>query len=54
MRFHPLHLNPIYDSRAALSNAELLNLTGLNIPLHPRLSPDDVERVIDEIARGAG
>ena len=54
LRFHPLHLNPIYDSRVPLPNAESLNLTGLNIPLHPRLSPDDVERVIDEIIRGVG
>ncbi len=52
LRFHPLHLNPIYDSRDPLPNAEALNQAGLNIPLHPRLSSDDVERVIDEITRG--
>ncbi len=51
LRFHPLHLNPIYQCRTPLANAELLNSTGLNIPLHPRLSRDEVQRVIDEIVR---
>ncbi len=50
LRFHPLHLNPIYQCRRPLPNAESLNRTGLNIPLHPRLSGGDVERVIEEIA----
>jgi aminotransferase len=49
LRFHPLHLNAIYKSGKALPNAEALNDTGLNIPLHPRLSQDDVEYVIDTI-----
>ena len=49
LRFHPLHLNVMYGSDKTLPNAELLNETGLNIPLHPRLSPDNVERVIDAI-----
>ena len=49
LRFHPLHLNAIYKGDKALPNAEVLNDTGLNIPLHPRLSHDDVQYVIDTI-----
>ncbi len=49
LRFHPLHLNAKYGASAPLPNAEALNECGLNIPLHPRLSDDDVEQVIDAI-----
>ena len=53
LRFHPLHLNALYRSDAVLPGAEELNRTGLNIPLHPRLSDDEVGFVIDSIL-GAG
>jgi dTDP-4-amino-4,6-dideoxygalactose transaminase len=47
--FHPLHLNGIYQSDTVLPVAEILNETGLNIPLHPRLTDDEVQFVIDSI-----
>jgi len=49
LRFHPLHLNKIYGSDAKLPNSELLSETALNLPLHPGLSEDDVNKIIDTI-----
>ena len=49
LRYHPLHMNPIYNSTAKLPNSERLNEEGLNIPLHPNLSDSDVAQVISAI-----
>lgn len=46
LRYHPLHLNLIYGSTAKLPNCEQLNEEGLNLPLHPNLSEEDVEKII--------
>lgn len=46
LRYHPLHLNPIYKSKGSLPNSEQLNEEGLNIPLHPSLSMDDVDKIV--------
>jgi aminotransferase len=54
LRFHPLHLNPIYASDSILPSCEELAETGLNIPLHPGLSLPDVEYVIDQILEFIG
>ncbi|MBF0298286.1 MAG: DegT/DnrJ/EryC1/StrS family aminotransferase [Oligoflexia bacterium] len=47
LRFHPLHMNPIYRSEDKLENSEWLNEVGLNIPLHHRLTEEDVYKIID-------
>lgn len=49
LRYHPLHLNDLYNSRQDLPISEELNETGLNIPLHPSLSDEDVDYIIDSI-----
>lgn len=49
LRFHPLHLNPIYQSSARLPVSERLNEEGLNLPLHPRLSDEDVAHIVSTI-----
>lgn len=49
LRYHPLHMNPLYESNDVLPNAERLNENGLNIPLHPSLSENDVEYIIETI-----
>lgn len=49
LRFHPLHLNGLYGSDKVLPVSETLNRTGLNIPLHPRLTDEEVQFVIDTI-----
>lgn len=49
LRYHPLHLNPIYRSEARLPNSEALNDTALSIPLHPRLTDAEVEKIVSTI-----
>lgn len=47
LRYHPLHLNPLYQCHDSLPNSERLNEEGLNIPLHPSLSMDDVDKIVE-------
>jgi aminotransferase len=49
LRYHPLHLNPIYNSDAKLPNSEQLNETALNLPLHPNLSDSDVQKIVETV-----
>lgn len=46
LRYHPLHLNSLYEYTKSLPNSERLNEEGLNIPLHPSLSMEDVETIV--------
>jgi len=51
LRYHPLHFNPLYQQLdAALTNCELLNKDALSIPIHPRLTDDEVNLVIEKIS----
>ncbi|MDD2228138.1 MAG: DegT/DnrJ/EryC1/StrS family aminotransferase [Candidatus Cloacimonetes bacterium] len=49
LRYHPLHMNAIYESKASLKNSEELNDTALSIPLHPNLSDEDAQFVVNQI-----
>lgn len=49
LRFHPLHLSPIYKSNAKLPESELLSETALNLPIHPNMSESDAETVIQAV-----
>ena len=50
LRYHPLHLNPLYSQMdVRLPNCEQLNTDALSIPIHPRMSDADVDKVIDKI-----
>ena len=50
LRYHPLHMNSLYKQiDKKLTNCEKLNEDALSIPLHPRLSDDDVSKVVDAI-----
>jgi aminotransferase len=51
LRYHPLHMNPIYQSEAKLPNSEQLNEDALNIPIHPGLSEADIDKIIDRIKK---
>ncbi|MBI5630327.1 MAG: DegT/DnrJ/EryC1/StrS family aminotransferase [Elusimicrobia bacterium] len=51
LRYHPLHLNPIYESRAKLPVCERLNEEGLSIPLHPALSGSDISKVVEMVKK---
>ena len=49
LRYHPLHLNALYKSNSKLPVCEELNETGLNIPLHPSLTMEDVDYIVEKI-----
>lgn len=49
LRYHPLHLNPIYGDQTALPIAERLNEEALSLPIHPRLTDQDVERILSAL-----
>jgi len=52
LRYHPLHLNPLYgQTNVRLSNCDTLNEDALSIPIHPRMSDADLDRVISSIKR---
>jgi dTDP-4-amino-4,6-dideoxygalactose transaminase len=49
LRYHPLHLNAIYKSKARLPVCERLNEEALSLPIHPGLKPADVEKIVAEV-----
>ncbi len=49
LRYHPLHMNELYGSKAHLPNCEELNDTALSIPLHPNLSDTDAAYVVAQV-----
>lgn len=50
LRYHPLHMNPLYGQLdARLENCEQLNTDALSIPIHPRLTDADVEKIVQKI-----
>ena len=52
LRYHPLHLNPLYGQMAVrLPHCEALNEDALSIPLHPRLSSAEVNKIVDLIKK---
>jgi len=55
LRYHPLHLSPLYGQMdLRLPNSETLNADALSIPIHPRMSDDDVAKVIEKISVFSG
>jgi aminotransferase len=49
LRYHPLHMNDLYQSELTLKNTEILNQSALSIPLHPNLPMEDAQTVVDQI-----
>jgi aminotransferase len=49
VRYEPLHLYKAFGSRQKLEVAELLNEQLLNLPLHPNLTQQQLEYIIDTI-----
>lgn len=50
LRYHPLHMNKIYKQmNKQLINCEKLNKEALNIPIHPRLTENEVTKIVDTI-----
>jgi aminotransferase len=54
LRFHPLHLSPLYRSGVSLPATEELMDHALNLPLHPNLSDSDLARVVEAIRKFPG
>ncbi len=47
LRFHPLHMNPIYNQvTAELPHCESINNHGLNLPIHPAMTDEDIDKVV--------
>ena len=52
LRYHPLHLNPLYgQTNVVLPNCKSLNEDALSIRIHPRMSDEDVDKVISSIMK---
>jgi dTDP-4-amino-4,6-dideoxygalactose transaminase len=49
LRYQPLHLFFPGGASRRLRHAEQLNEQGLNLPLHPRLTDADVERIVEAV-----
>ena len=49
LRYHPLHMNPIYRSHARLPVSEQLNEEALSLPIHPNLDETDIEQVVASV-----
>lgn len=47
LRYQPLHLNYRYGCRVSLPVCEKLSEEGLNLPIHPGLSDNDVDKIVD-------
>lgn len=51
LRYHPLHMNPIYESKAKLPVCERLNDEALSLPIHPALTEADVQKIIRTVKK---
>lgn len=47
LRYQPLTEYPVFGPRVPLANTDRLAREGLNLPIHPRLTIDDIDRVCD-------
>ncbi|MDZ7261180.1 MAG: DegT/DnrJ/EryC1/StrS family aminotransferase [candidate division KSB1 bacterium] len=50
-RYFPLHLIKVYGHFGKLANAEWLNESVLNIPLHQNLSETEIAKIVDTVKR---
>ena len=49
LRYHPLHMNTLYQSVDKLPNTEKLNQQALSIPIHPNLTREQVVYIVEKI-----
>jgi len=50
LRYHPLHMNSLFrQTEKHLPNCEQLNEEALSIPIHPRLTDNELEYIIEKI-----
>lgn len=46
LRYFPIHMMKLYKTNSELKNTETLNETALNLPIHPDLSDNDLDKII--------
>lgn len=51
LRYHPLHMNAIYKSKAKLAVCERLNEEALSLPIHPGLKEADIDKIVDAVKK---
>lgn len=51
LRYYPLHYMKLYKTNQSLPNTEKLNETALNLPIHPNLSDNDLDKIITTVKR---
>lgn len=51
LRYHPLHRSRIFNAAASLPISEQLSEQALNLPIHPRLSDDDLAQILTALGR---
>ena len=49
LRYFPLHMTNLFKNGKSLRNTELLSATGLNLPLHPNLTNNNLDHIISSI-----
>lgn len=49
LRYPPLHVNPIFRSGTKLEACERLGKEALCLPLHPNLSDEDLDRIVEAV-----
>lgn len=49
LRYHPLHLNSLYGSNNILPNSEKLNEIALSLPIHPNVTLEDANYIVEKI-----
>jgi aminotransferase len=53
LRYHPLHMNAIYKSKAKLPVCERLNEEALSLPIHPGLKEADINKIVEAVKKFA-
>ncbi|MBI3551238.1 MAG: DegT/DnrJ/EryC1/StrS family aminotransferase [Elusimicrobia bacterium] len=51
LRYHPLHMNAIYRSRAKLPVCERLNDEALSLPIHPGLNDGEIAKIVETVKK---
>jgi aminotransferase len=49
LRYYPIHMMKLYKTNMQLPNTELINEKTLNLPIHPDISDNDLDKIINLI-----
>lgn len=49
LRYYPIHYMKLYKTNQKLPNTDTLNETVLNLPIHPDLSDNDIDKIINKV-----